>query len=269
LILLSNSCNLPNLAIQYAYLNKLGYIGYFQREMDLIKVNSVSKTINGSLNVKLDSLIESLTMALFDANYLSFKRNLETAYITVLKPSLQAESVQQFRSQLELLYHLLLPVNNPQDADLFDAFGNSHLTIEDEYESIEEAFRHLHSIITTSGRPPFGNNILKVIALCIIHYGDNFLLSDFARLINVTPSYLSHIFKTKTGVAFSDFLTNIKIIRAKRMLGSTQMKIVDISDTIGFLDYHYFSRVFRKITGTTPTLFRARVISTSVETKII
>jgi YesN/AraC family two-component response regulator len=237
--------------------------------MDLIKVNSISKTINGSINNKLDDLIENLTLALFDPNYISFKRYLEAAYISVLKPSLQAESVQQFRAQLELLHQLLLSIYIPQDADLSDAFGDSHLTIEEEYKAVGDAFSRLHDIIIGSDRAPLGNHILKVIVFCIIHYGDNYILSDYARLINVTPSYLSHFFKTKTGMAFGDFLTNIKIIRAKRMLGSTQMKIIEISDAIGFLDYHYFSRVFRKITGITPTLYRARMTSTPVDTKII
>ena len=59
-----------------------------------------------------------------------------------------------------------------------------------------------------------------------------------------------------TGKNFSDYLKEIRIENAKNMLLNTEQQVEDISFAVGYSDIKYFSRLFKKLTGVTPTEFR-------------
>ena len=64
------------------------------------------------------------------------------------------------------------------------------------------------------------------------------------------------MFKKETGMNFSDYLKKIRIDNAKNMLLNTEQTVEDISYAVGYSDIKYFSRLFKKLTGVTPTEFR-------------
>lgn len=84
----------------------------------------------------------------------------------------------------------------------------------------------------------------------------NISLNSVAYNVHVSPNHFSNIFKSVTGESFTDFLIRIRIDKAKELLNSTTLKTYEISDTIGYTDSHYFSYIFKKITGVTPSEFR-------------
>jgi beta-lactam-binding protein with PASTA domain len=63
-------------------------------------------------------------------------------------------------------------------------------------------------------------------------------------------------FKNKTGVNFIDYLTNIRIERAKELLADSDVSIKEICSEVGYADPNYFSRIFKKVTGVTPTEYK-------------
>ena len=78
-------------------------------------------------------------------------------------------------------------------------------------------------------------------------------------LHNPLPRTLRRVrgfFAAQVGVTFIDYFTMVRITSAKRMLLQTDKKIVDIATEVGFSDYRYFSRVFRKYAGKTPSEFK-------------
>lgn len=88
------------------------------------------------------------------------------------------------------------------------------------------------------------------------NYNRNISLNDVAAELHFNYSYLSHYFNTQSSINFKEYLNNIRIGKAKRLLIECDLSISDICFQTGFADPAYFSRVFRKITGLTPTDYK-------------
>lgn len=87
---------------------------------------------------------------------------------------------------------------------------------------------------------------------------DHISLQDAADFVNVSPSHLSKIFSQETGQTFIDFLTQTRIRKAMELLHSTQAKTYEIAFQVGYSDPHYFSNLFKRVTGMTTTEFRKK-----------
>ena len=83
-------------------------------------------------------------------------------------------------------------------------------------------------------------------------------LYDAAEQVQLTPSYLSSLFKQYYGKSFLHCLTNLRIEEAKRLLMDPEQKIADIAVKCGFSNSKYFDRIFKKHSGYTPTEFRLK-----------
>ncbi len=84
----------------------------------------------------------------------------------------------------------------------------------------------------------------------------NLLLNEVAATVNLSPSHFSVVFGRETGESFKDYLTRVRIERAKELLRTTNMKCSEVAYQSGYNDPHYFSYVFRKNTGLPPQQFR-------------
>ena len=81
-------------------------------------------------------------------------------------------------------------------------------------------------------------------------------LSDVAAHVNLSASYFSSVFSKETGQTFKEYLTELRIKRAKELLRTTTLKAFEVGYQVGYNDPHYFSHVFHKNTGLTPLEFR-------------
>jgi len=91
------------------------------------------------------------------------------------------------------------------------------------------------------------------------HYMDpEMSLNRVAAYVNHSPSHFSAIFSHGTCKTFKEYLTDLRIKKAKELLRTTNLRSSEISYQIGYGDPHYFSFIFRKNTGLTPTEFRSQ-----------
>lgn len=89
------------------------------------------------------------------------------------------------------------------------------------------------------------------------NYSDEELsLNQLASHVNVSPNHLSTIFSQQTGKTFIKYLTEYRMDKAKEMLKCTSMRSSEISEAVGYKDPHYFSYMFKKTVGMTPTNYR-------------
>jgi len=89
------------------------------------------------------------------------------------------------------------------------------------------------------------------------HYMDpNLSLNQVAAQVNLSPSHFSVVFGQETCQTYKEYLTEIRIKKAKELLRMTTRRSAEISCQVGYSDPHYFSYVFRKNTGLSPTEFR-------------
>ena len=89
------------------------------------------------------------------------------------------------------------------------------------------------------------------------NYANNDLtLNNVASIVNVSPNYFSTLFNQETGMSFIEYLTNIRMERAKEYLRCSNKKITEIGELIGYQDSHYFSYIFKKTQNCTPKEYR-------------
>ena len=84
-------------------------------------------------------------------------------------------------------------------------------------------------------------------------------LADYARGAGISENYLSRLVKQSTGRSVGAWIDILRIQRAKRLLSSTSLPIIDIAVSVGVEDQSYFSRLFKKETGMTPSAFRKKM----------
>ncbi|MCX7711228.1 MAG: response regulator [Clostridia bacterium] len=92
------------------------------------------------------------------------------------------------------------------------------------------------------------------------HYNEDITLSKVAEIAYVNPNYFCDMFKSQTGENFIDYLTKIRIEKAKALLKDIRIKTYEVGELVGYEDPTYFSKVFKKVVGITPTQYRNIVL---------
>lgn len=88
------------------------------------------------------------------------------------------------------------------------------------------------------------------------NYSQQLTLEEIARAVFISPYYLSHLFKQIEGISVIEYLTKVRIEKAKILLSNPNYNIYEISEKIGYKEPSYFTRVFRHKEGRTPSQYR-------------
>ncbi|MDD6213859.1 MAG: response regulator [Firmicutes bacterium] len=126
-----------------------------------------------------------------------------------------------------------------------------------------ECIDFLHEICCTMSQNVYNYNngqikskISKAIDFIKERYNEQITRNDIAEYINVSPNYVSALFKKELNKTLVEFINQTRIENAKRMLRETDDKIYKIADDVGFTDVYYFSKTFKTVTGYTPSEWR-------------
>ena len=109
--------------------------------------------------------------------------------------------------------------------------------------------------------------ISKPIILCMdyiyshIHY--RITLEELADYLNLSPSYLSKLFKKEVGITISTYITNLKIDKAMNLLQFSEYTVSDIANYLAFSSQSHFIQVFQKRVGITPHKYRSQHFRTN------
>ncbi|MCH5138339.1 helix-turn-helix transcriptional regulator [Clostridiaceae bacterium UIB06] len=95
----------------------------------------------------------------------------------------------------------------------------------------------------------------KIIKYLHENINKSITLTELSELVSLSPSYLSRTFKDTTGYSVIEFFNRMKIHKAEALIVIGDKKIKEISDSLGFKDEFYFSRLFKKIKGISPKEF--------------
>lgn len=99
--------------------------------------------------------------------------------------------------------------------------------------------------------------IRKACAYTEEHFSDpNLTLSDAARHVHLSVNHFCTVFSQETGTTFIEYLTQLRLQRARELLENTTLRSADIAPGIGYRDPHYFSYLFKKNTGFSPREYR-------------
>ena len=90
------------------------------------------------------------------------------------------------------------------------------------------------------------------------HYAENLTLTNLAEMVNANGYYLSHAFKKITHYSPQQYILRRRIGKAQCLLVYTSLSLTEISARVGYEDSNYFSRVFKKVIGMSPRLYRQK-----------
>ncbi|MCC3356319.1 response regulator [Bacillus sp. REN16] len=90
-----------------------------------------------------------------------------------------------------------------------------------------------------------------------LRYRESVTLEEVAEYVELSPHHFSKLFKEKMGVTFIDYVTTIRVNHAKREMDDPSKSFKEICFSVGYKDPNYFSRVFKKYTGMSPSEYRS------------
>ena len=131
----------------------------------------------------------------------------------------------------------------------------------------EELARVMMSIINERGEekteksdePSFDRVIDNVISEIREHYTEDISLTSLATKYNLSMARLSEMIKENLKVNFSDYIASLRIQRAKELLRDESISIQEIAEIVGYNDYFYFTKVFKKVEGISPSKYRKSI----------
>lgn len=145
-----------------------------------------------------------------------------------------------------VLDYLLKPIEKAQLYDLLKSVSDNKQLKETAAEPEENPHGGEHYVVEQT------KGILEK------EYGQNFELERLAETVGMNASYISRLFKYKTGQTITDYLIGIRIAKAKELLiGQPDLKNYEIAERVGYSDPVYFNKLFKKMCGMTPKDYKS------------
>lgn len=91
-------------------------------------------------------------------------------------------------------------------------------------------------------------------------FADNLTVADIAESVYLSPTYVSLLYKQETGETVYEYLTKVRIEKAKELLCDPTVKFYEVCYAVGYSDPSHFSKLFKKVTGFTPSAYREQVL---------
>ncbi len=124
-----------------------------------------------------------------------------------------------------------------------------------------EKLRNSVKRVSESGEKRVMTTVGRAKEYILANYAKDISLDDVSKEVDISPYYFSKIFKEETGENFIEYLTQIRIDHARELLrdkDSADLTMKEICGMVGYADPNYFSRIFKKTVGVTPTEYRER-----------
>lgn len=152
----------------------------------------------------------------------------------------------------------LLPNGEETVSRIFSEFPDGYrsiyrqTTIEQVIEWLDFFGSHLCTCLEERKKTYKNHIVSNVQKYICAHIEERLSLNDIASVFNISPNYLSLLFKKYTDTGFSEYISQMKVARAKELMAEGNLKVYEIADKLGFESAFYFSKVFKKVTGYTP-----------------
>ncbi|MFB9273897.1 response regulator transcription factor [Cohnella cellulosilytica] len=185
---------------------------------------------------------------------------------------LLAEKIQAFLSagsalskqdvQKQFMQWLLWPISTLHLArtnriEFFTTYADRIMNAETLDEMIEDYRQYLAELARLHAQKrTVGREINSVLRFIEANYERDITLEELAELVQMSPNYLSGLFKKEMQQNYADYLVQYRIEQAKELLLGTYMKTYEVAEKTGFANHSYFSRAFKKMTGSSPREFR-------------
>lgn len=130
--------------------------------------------------------------------------------------------------------------------------------LEDYYEWVDGLYYVVLEGLSQSNARSYGVIVRRAMDFIRTHYTENLTLDGVADYVGKSRNYFGYLFHKETGATFTEYLNGIRVEKAKELLRDGTQLTYEVAESVGFNDYKYFSVVFRKYAGMTPTEYKNR-----------
>ena len=219
--------NMKNMELRYSYENEL--------------MHAVAK---GQLH-KAESMLSSSSTFLFEQRVADPVRNAKNYCIimnTLLRKAAEQGGVH--------------PIFLDSASSAFAQDIEQAVSLEQIPSLMTEMFRAYCRLVRKHSTRDYSPPVQQALLYIEANLASDLNLRTLADMLNISSSYLSTIFKKETGATVTDFIARRRVERAKDLLRTTRLQVQTVAQHCGILDVHYFSKIFKKISGMTPKEYR-------------
>ena len=214
-------------------------------EKDKVSYYEVDNVIGTELPEEAEKLSEAAELLRKKNGKAEFLSMSEKAVQAFRKVRCDSQLVRQWFRELE---QKLQPVTSGKDIQ-FGYIGE-----------VQEELEHLAEQVFECGAQDIPEDLSQPVRIAAEyaarHYREAVGLGNAAEAAGVNSTYLSYLFSQEMGIGFANYLLNLRMEHAKKLLKETNLKMWQVAEESGFNDYHYFSKVFKKTEGMSPAQYR-------------
>jgi YesN/AraC family two-component response regulator len=160
-------------------------------------------------------------------------------------------------------------INKPvEEEEIYDCLLKVFREIEqerankEEIDNLRKAYENSKASMDEQKSPlniPVRSDIITEIKKFVIdNFNRDVSLTELSARFFMNPSYLSQLFKEKTGETYLNYVMKIRINKAAELIKNTDLKVYEICEMVGYTDTNYFSKLFVKIIGCSPSEYKKR-----------
>ncbi len=221
-------------------------------DLVFIPPNAIHKTADTERAVPHERVVIEADTSIFST--------MDEAICTAFQPHILGDGIIKLSLKEQLFVENIL-------RSMLNEAATQHLGFENYLHALlQQLLIFVARFIQYSGRntgqghlPKTHQKVNEIVEYINKNYASNLTLSNVANAYNLNPVYLSRIFKEITGFTFLEYLNNVRISEAKRLLRESEMKVIAIANEVGMDNQSHFGRVFKAVTGTTPLQYRKEI----------
>ncbi|MCQ6561460.1 response regulator [Paenibacillus mendelii] len=145
-------------------------------------------------------------------------------------------------------------------------FQIMHSELIEQFDAVPEEVRRMSQASSTQVYEHYasgGERAVEVAQQYIrTHYQEDLSLERVASLVYLNPAYFSQLFKQKTGHGFKEYVIQLRLDKAEKLLHNPKLKLAEVAERIGYQDIRHFATVFRKKFGVSPSEYRQSCVKT-------
>lgn len=235
------------IAVQYSFYEKDKKIFFY------------SNNLIANKNQKLDTLLNHLKESTLCGDVIKVETVMNDVFGFIYKNKLAKYDLKKVLLDLYILYYNIMSELHQEHASKTQVV---ELLINEEINDmsvLREEYQYYYSQLCKriNDQKKYSLGVQRTIEYIDENYKlSNMTVDKIAHSLDITPNYLSNIFKKETGIKITEYMNNLKINEAKRLLRTSNKKVYEIADDVGFNNVTYFCTLFKRKSGVTVNEYR-------------